>query len=78
MELHTKEHDQPTGENLVRLSPGLYIDDTGASYFYLTGMYPVIAQRLLQNPSLYTPAFLVEVLGELRDSLDPFQMELMD
>ena len=72
------QHGRHTGENLRKTAPGLYVDDRGAEYFYLADMFLCVSQRMLQNPHLYTPAFVVEVLNELRESFHPFRMELMD
>jgi hypothetical protein len=72
------QHGPRTGENLRKTAPGLYIDDRGAEYFYLTDMFVCVSQRMLKNPHLYSPAFVVDVLDELRESFYPFRMELMD
>jgi len=74
----TTQQIRPTGINLEKVAPGIYVDESGAEYFYLAGMYPCIVQRILNNPRLYTHAFLVDVLDELRDFLHPFRLELMD
>jgi len=74
----TTQDTRPTGNNLERIAPGLYVDDTGAEYFYLAGMYPCVVQRIVANPGLYTHAFVVDVLDELRDSLHFCRLELMD
>ena len=71
-------HSLHTGENLKKTAPGLYVDDRGAEYFYLTDMFVCVSQRMLRNPNLYTQAFIVDVLDELRESLHLFRMELMD
>jgi hypothetical protein len=72
------QHRLLTGENLRKTAPGLYVDDRGAEYFYLTDMFVCVSQRILKNPNLYTPAFIVGVLDELRGSFHLFRMELMD
>jgi hypothetical protein len=72
------QHSLHTGKNLRKTAPGLYVDDRGAEYFYLTDMFVCVSQRILKNPNLYTPAFIVDVLDELRESLHLFRMELMD
>ena len=72
------QHRLLTGENLRKTAPGLYVDDRGAEYFYLTDMFVCVSQRMLKNPNLYTPAFIVDVLDELRESLHLCRMELMD
>ena len=63
---------------MERIAPGLYVDDKGAEYFYLTAMYPCIAQRMLRTPGLYTPSFVVDILKELREEFHLFRRELMD
>jgi hypothetical protein len=74
-----RQPDVPTGKNLRQTAPGLYVDEAGAQYFYLTGMYSVIAQCIGRNPLLYTPAFMVNVLGDLRIELrDMYRIELLD
>jgi len=69
---------RPTGNNLERIAPGLYVDDTGAEYFYLAGIYPCVVQRIVANPGLYTDGFVVNVLDDLRYSLRCCRLELMD
>jgi hypothetical protein len=72
------QHGRHTGGNLKKTAPGLYVDDRGTEYFYLTDMFVCVSQRMVQNPILYTPAFIVDVLDELRESFHFFRMELMD
>lgn len=72
------QHGRLTGDNLKKTAPGLYVDDRGAEYFYLTDMFVCVSQRMLKNPELYTPGFIVDVLDELRESLHVLRMELMD
>ena len=68
----------PTG-GLDRVAPGYYVDTCGAEYFYLTGLYPNVMKRILENPVLNTPSFIVRVLDELRCALqERYCMELMD
>ena len=77
--LRAKYHDLFNAEELQRLAPGYYVDPLGGGFFYLTGIYASISVYLLQNPRLNTPAFLAEVLEELRSSLeDQYWIELMD
>jgi hypothetical protein len=79
MTLSRRQHNLVAIGDLQKLAPGLYIDDTGSEYFYLTGLYPTIAHRLLKNPLLDTPAFVSGVLRELRYALqERCCMELMD
>jgi hypothetical protein len=78
VEPNTIRHRRLTGENLRKTAPGLYVDDRGEEYFYLTDMFVCVSQRMLRNPELYTPAFIVDVLDELRESFHLFRMELMD
>lgn len=69
----------PTGRNLRQTAPGLYVDEAGAQYFYLTGMYSVIERCIGRNPLLNSPGFMVDVLGELRTELrDMCRTELLD
>jgi hypothetical protein len=69
----------PTGRNLRQTAPGLYVDEAGSQYFYLTGMYAVIERCIGRNPLLNTPGFMVNVFGELRTELrDMCHTELWD
>ncbi len=69
----------PTDDGLERIVPGFYVDDAGGEYFYLTGLYVCMTHRLLENPLLNTPAFVAEVLHELRAALKNMDCtELMD
>jgi hypothetical protein len=75
----TPQHDVPTGRYLRQTDPGLYVDEAGSQYFYLTAMYPVIARCIGRNPLLNTPAFVVDVLTELRIELRGMcRTELLD
>jgi hypothetical protein len=64
---------------MKQIRPGFYVDGLGGEYFYLTGMYASVSKRLLEKPALNTPAFVVDVLEELRRSLESiYCIELMD
>lgn len=67
--LNAPQYEWATGRNLRQVGPGFYVDGLGAEYFYLTGLYPQVAQRLLENPLLNTPVFVSDVLCELRYAL---------
>jgi hypothetical protein len=68
-----------TARSLRKLAPGRYLDDRGAEYFYLTGLYPSVAHRLLKTPPLNTPACITDILSELRCELENrYCKELMD
>lgn len=74
-----KEHSRPTGDGLRRVSPGFYVDLSGGQYFYLTGLYHLITQRLLEEELLNPAALVVEVFDELRRVLlDLHCAELLD
>jgi hypothetical protein len=74
-----RQPDVPTGRHLIQTAPRLYIDEAGAQYFYLTGMYSVIVLSLCGNPRLNTPESMVSILGELRMELcDMYRIELLD
>ena len=77
--LRAKYHDLFNSDELQRLGPGYYVDPLGGGYFYLTGIYASISLYLIENPLLNTPAFVAEVLEELRKSLEAgYWIELMD
>ncbi len=57
-------------EGLARIKPGLYVDNTGRKYFYLTGVYDLVTDRLLERPSLNTPEFVSTVLNGVRAELE--------
>jgi hypothetical protein len=79
MELNARQYGWATGFCLRQVAPGFYVDEIGIDYFYLTALYPSIAHRLLKNPLLNTPAFVSDVLSELRCQLEHvYCMELMD
>jgi hypothetical protein len=64
---------------LERVKPGYYVDGYGEEYFYLTGIYPTLTERITGDPVLNTPRFIVALLDELRCALqDRLYVELMD
>jgi hypothetical protein len=77
--LNARQYERATGGDLRQVTPGFYVDEIGMEYFYLPGLYPRLANRLLENPLLDTPAFVSELLCELRGRLENwFCVELMD
>jgi len=61
------------------VAAGFYVDADGHQYFYLTGMYSLVTDRILEFPFLNTPAFVSNVLDGLRQELEKMQCtELMD
>jgi len=79
MALNAQQHVRTTGCGLQQVGPGFYIDEGGTEYFYLTGLYISVGHRLLRDPLLNTPAFVSDVLCELRCVLEKFCCtELMD
>lgn len=73
------QHGLAADRELKRVAPGFYVDGFGLEYFYLTGLYARMTNRLLENPALNTPAFVTEVLYELRSALQDMDCtELMD
>jgi len=78
--LPTIQQDVSLGcAELETFAPGLYVDQMGGQYFYLTGIVAGIAKRLWDNPRLRSPAFIADVLEELRRELiDRSCTELMD
>lgn len=74
-----RQRDLPTGEELTQTAPGLYVDEIGVEYFYLTGMYAVVMKCLGRHPLLNTPEFVVDILRQLRaELLATCSMELLD
>lgn len=67
-----------TSDKLEKLAPGLYVDETGKEYFYMAALYPHIAQRMMEEPELYTPGFIVRIVENIREFLHWHRMELMD
>ncbi len=79
MTLNARQYEWATSRDLRQVAPGLYVDGLGTEYFYLAGLYPQVAQRLLENPLLNTPVFVSDVLCELRCTLgNLYCIELMD
>jgi hypothetical protein len=76
--MKARQHQSPTID-LERVAPGFYVDAFGFEYFYLTGIYPSIAQRLLSDPFINSPALVSDIFRELRLALqERCCMELMD
>lgn len=64
---------------MERVGPGYYVDNLGAKYFYLTGMYPCVLKHLGKQPAFLTSGFIVAVLDDLRTALqERYCEELMD
>jgi hypothetical protein len=62
-----------------RVAPGYYVDSYGGEYFYLTGIYAMLTERITGDPVLNTPRFVVTLFSELRCALkDRYFVELMD
>jgi len=77
--LRAKYHGLFNSDELRPLAPGFYVDLLGGGYFYLTGMYASFSTYLLEKPGLNTPECVVEILEELRQSLeDVYWVELTD
>jgi hypothetical protein len=77
--LNAPEYCAPPGGGLERIEPGIYVDDAGREYFYLTGLYPLVAARIAKFPLRTTEAFAMSVLEGLRRELqDRNCKELMD
>lgn len=77
--LRSKYHDLFNSDELRPLAPGFYVDLLGGGYFYLTGIFPSVSIYLLEHPRLNSPAFVTDLLEELRNSLeDLYWIELMD
>lgn len=79
MAADTRQHARVTGRGLRQITQGFYVDEIGWEYFYLTGLYSKVAHRILNKPMLNTPAFIANVLYELRCELENvWCTELMD
>jgi hypothetical protein len=77
--LNADQSKRVTARSLRKLAPGRHLDDRGAEYFYLTGLYPSVAHRLLKTPPLNNPACITDILCELRCELEfRYCKELMD
>jgi hypothetical protein len=76
---YPQEFDFSTGNGLEQIASGFYVDATGQHYFYLTGMYSLVTDRILEFPFLNTPSFVTNVLDGLRQELEKMKCtELMD
>lgn len=79
MALNARQQGWVTGRGLRRVTPGFYVDEIGWEYFYLTGLYSKFAPRILNKPMLNSPAFIANVLYDLRCELETLCCtELMD
>jgi hypothetical protein len=77
--LHEKSEAIGPAARLERVAPGYYVDGYGEEYFYLTGIYPTLTERITGDPVLNTPRFIAGLLDELRSALqDRLYVELMD
>ena len=77
--LRSKYQDLFNSDELKRLAPGLYVDLFGGGYFYLAGMFGAINKHVFGKNRMNSPAFLTDVLEDLRRSLeDMYWIELTD
>ena len=77
--LRSKYQDLFSSDELQRFAPGLYVDLLGGGYFYLSGMFGAINKHVFGKNLMNSPAFLTDVLEELRRSLeDMYWIELTD
>jgi hypothetical protein len=77
--LKARERPAAPGSGLAMIQPGFYVDEAGHEYFYLTGLYALVTDRILENPFLNTPSFVTAVLDGLREELEKMNCkELMD
>ena len=70
MKSHPRQFDFSTENDLEQVAAGFYVDATGRHYFYLTGMYSLVTDRILEFPFLNTPSFVTNVLDGLRQELE--------
>ena len=79
MAVNARQHGWVTGRGLRQVTPGFYVDEIGWEYFYLTGLYSRVATQIVNKPMLNSPAFISNVLYDLRCELEGFFCtELMD
>ena len=77
--LRSKYQDLFSSDELQRFAPGLYVDLLGGGYFYLSGMFGAINKHVFGKNLMNSPAFLTDVLEELRRSLEEmYWIELTD
>jgi hypothetical protein len=64
---------------LEKVAPGIYVDDLGLRYFYLSGLYVCVNSTLLRHGMPITPGLLADILDEFRRDLSRAScIELMD
>lgn len=79
MKPSSRQFDFSTGGDLEQVAAGFYVDGRGRQYFYLTGMYSLVTDTILEVPYLNNPSFVSSVLDGLRQELEKMKCtELMD
>lgn len=79
MKSYSRQFDSSNESGLEQVAAGFYVDAAGHQYFYLTGMYALVTDRILAFPFLNTPSFVTNVLDGLRQELEKMKCtELMD
>jgi hypothetical protein len=79
MAMNARQRGWVAGVGLQQISPGLYVDEIGSEYFYLTGIYSKFAHHLLGKPLLNSPKLISRLFDELRSELQALCCtELMD
>jgi hypothetical protein len=77
--MHGQARKIATSQSLEKLAPGLYADDLGLRYFYLTGMYVCVNSSLLRASVPNSPRLVTDILEELRQDFAAVScIELMD
>jgi hypothetical protein len=77
--MYEQAHKILASRPLAKLAPGLYADDLGLRYFYLTGMYVSVNSSLLRASVPGSPGLVTDILEELRQDFTSVScIELMD